>query len=219
VENSSVTKDGVAKDIALLVLGAVAGLLPWLLDKAGIEMPKPVYVGCLFLCVILVWWALASLDWLGRAPLIRGRNISLANVILAFIAIFILILAVFPSSLAPMPEPSDGVRVTEIKPISSGNPHLKYGLEVTIEAEKEIEPVGLLIQFDGEIDESSFVILPEHKYTNRNDPNKVKMPLHPDMVGLKWQSPAWKPHEPIVLRIFSADKIGLKRVIRDIPGW
>jgi|GEM_PF-4642534 len=70
---------GFAKDIALLVLGAVAGLAPWLLDKVGIEMPKPIYIGLLLLSAVLVGWALNSLGWIEKIPIFREKRIPLST--------------------------------------------------------------------------------------------------------------------------------------------
>ncbi len=92
VEVFGVENTSVVKDVALLVIGAVAGLLPWLLDKVGIEMPKPVYVGLLLLSVALVWWALVSLGWLEKIPFLQGRSMSLSNTILSFAVAGILLI-------------------------------------------------------------------------------------------------------------------------------
>jgi hypothetical protein len=78
------------KDLALLVLGGVIGFTPWLLDKAEIEMPKRAYVGFLFISVLLVWWALARLNWIGMIPLLRGRTLSLSNTVLACVVVAVL---------------------------------------------------------------------------------------------------------------------------------
>ncbi len=72
------------KDISLLVVGVVAGLAPWLLDKAGYEMPRPVAIGCLVLCAVVMCVALSNLGWLESLPLLRGRRVSLSSAILAF---------------------------------------------------------------------------------------------------------------------------------------
>jgi hypothetical protein len=64
----------IAKDISILVIGAALGFIPWLLDKVGIEMPKPIYVGLLLLSFVMVSWALSNLGWLERISLLRGRQ-------------------------------------------------------------------------------------------------------------------------------------------------
>jgi hypothetical protein len=121
--------------------------------------------------------------------------------------------------LVSVPEPNDGIRVVDQKAIPTGNPNLKYGLEITVEAEKEIEPLGLILQFDEVIDKSSFAVFPNHKYVKASDPKQVTIPtLSPDMAVIRWQSPAWKPHEPIVFHVFSENEIKFKRIIRNIPG-
>ena len=80
-------EQGIVKDVAILTLGIVAGLLPWLFDKVGIEMPKPIFVGFLYLAIVLVWWALLSLDWIGHFPLIRGKQVFLSSAILSATAV------------------------------------------------------------------------------------------------------------------------------------
>jgi hypothetical protein len=70
---------GFVKDIALLVIGAVAGVAPWLLDKIGVEMPKPVYVGLLLFSAILVGWAFNSLGWLEKIPILRDKRLPLST--------------------------------------------------------------------------------------------------------------------------------------------
>jgi hypothetical protein len=77
------------KDIAILILGAVAGVAPWLLDKIGIEMPRPVYIGLLLASIILVSWALGSLGWVERFPILRGRRISLSSGLIYGIALIL----------------------------------------------------------------------------------------------------------------------------------
>lgn len=84
-----------SKDIAILVLGAIAGLLPWLLDKVGVEMPRPVYIIFLVASVVLVWWAIANLEWLEKIPQLRGKTTSLANCILAVVAVSALLFMVY----------------------------------------------------------------------------------------------------------------------------
>jgi hypothetical protein len=87
VENSVL-----AKDIALLIVGIVFGVLPWLSDRMGIEMAKPFYViaGCL--CILAMWWAFATLDWLNAIPLLTNKTISLSKGIVAVFAVAMLVL-------------------------------------------------------------------------------------------------------------------------------
>jgi hypothetical protein len=78
--------ESIKKDLALLLVGIAAGAIPWLLDKVGIEMSKPVYIACLYLSFILIWWSLSSLGWLSLLPGIKDKSVSFLQVILAFIA-------------------------------------------------------------------------------------------------------------------------------------
>jgi hypothetical protein len=117
-----------------------------------------------------------------------------------------------------LPAPTDGIHVTNIKKFPNEDPSAPFGLEVTVETDKEIQPVGLWIQCDVEMDKGSYAKLPVGRtYTGANTPSRVD--LHWDTLGIKWQSPAWKPHEPIVAHIVSANPIELKRVIRNMPRW
>lgn len=79
---------GFIKDLALLIIGAVVGMVPWLLDKVGIEMPKPVYIVLLLLSVALVGWALNSLGWIERIPLFREKRIPLSTGIICGAVLF-----------------------------------------------------------------------------------------------------------------------------------
>lgn len=84
MDNTSITKD-----VAILILGMVAGFSPWLLDKVGVEMPKPVAALCLYLSVPIVIWALVKLGWFNKAPLIEGRTVSLSTALLLCIGVLI----------------------------------------------------------------------------------------------------------------------------------
>lgn len=90
-------EENVSKEIALLVLGAVIGVVPWLLDKMGIELPKPMYRVLLVISVLLIWWALARLRWIDRIPGIDTIKISLANALLSAVALILLWLSIKPT--------------------------------------------------------------------------------------------------------------------------
>jgi hypothetical protein len=76
-------------DVALLTIGAVFGLVPWLMDKVGIEMSKPVYVGLLLLSFGLVGWALHRLGWVEYIPMLRGKQISLSSSVICGIVLLL----------------------------------------------------------------------------------------------------------------------------------
>jgi hypothetical protein len=83
------------KDIALLIFGAVIGVVPWLLEKAGIDMPKPIYVGLLVLSPMLAGWALIKLGWLERIAWLQDKKLSLSSslIVLASLVFIVWILA------------------------------------------------------------------------------------------------------------------------------
>jgi hypothetical protein len=83
---------GIAKDIALLVAGIVFGVFPWLLDKVGIEIPRPVYVVIGYACILGMWWAFSTLDLLGHIPSLNNHNVSVSKLIVLCIAIGIFVL-------------------------------------------------------------------------------------------------------------------------------
>jgi hypothetical protein len=88
----SMEDSGLAKDFALLVVGVGFGVLPWLLDKVGIEMPRPIYVlvGCL--CILAMGWAFATLDLLDKIQLLKNRPVPLSKGIVAAFALAMLAL-------------------------------------------------------------------------------------------------------------------------------
>jgi hypothetical protein len=87
---------GTTKDIAILVVGAVVGAVPWLLDKVGVEMPKLIYRIFLCISVLVMWWALAKLGWIEKIPGLSGRYISWANTFLSAGALLFLWLTIKP---------------------------------------------------------------------------------------------------------------------------
>jgi len=66
------------KDFALFALAAAIGVLPWLLDKMGVEMPKWVYAFCLIACFIIIGWALIRVGWIEDIPWVRDKQISVS---------------------------------------------------------------------------------------------------------------------------------------------
>jgi len=87
---------GFGKDIALLFLGIVSSTVPWLLDKLDIRMPKPFSYLLLCTSIVIVWWSLYKLNWLEHIPLVKGKEISLADAVLAATAIGFLLIVIKP---------------------------------------------------------------------------------------------------------------------------
>jgi hypothetical protein len=100
----SMEDSGLAKDFALLVVGVGFGVLPWLLDKVGIEMPRPIYVlvGCL--CILAMGWAFATLDLLDKIQLLKNRPVPLSKGIVAAFALAMLALWIGKTLFSPEPD-------------------------------------------------------------------------------------------------------------------
>lgn len=58
----------ITKDIALLVIGAAIGLLPWLLDKVEIEMPKYIAVSLSVCAIVALAWGLSNIGSQSLSP-------------------------------------------------------------------------------------------------------------------------------------------------------
>ena len=83
------------KDIAIVLLAlARLGVIPWLLDKMGYEMPKSVATFCFIACVVATCWAVHYLGWAERIPLLGSKKISLSASLLwmigAVLVLFVL---------------------------------------------------------------------------------------------------------------------------------
>ena len=85
------TSAGITKDIAILAVGIVAGLLPWLFDKAGIEMPKPAIAILGAVAVVTLWWSLSHLFWTVAPESWRSPRISLPGASFFCVATAVLI--------------------------------------------------------------------------------------------------------------------------------
>src|SRR5437899_10279366 len=92
------------KEIAGLVLGAVLGALPWLLDKVKVEMPAPLVYLSLFVSVALIVWALINLGWLDGLPFC-SRKVSLGTAVLLCLGVVACSAILF--SLFPHKEPAE----------------------------------------------------------------------------------------------------------------
>src|ERR1700683_4790027 len=81
-------ESGSTKDFALLAVGIVAGLAPWLLDKGGIEVPKPVTMLVGIAAALAFWWGAYNLIFASCPLEWRRPRVSVAG--LAFVALAIL---------------------------------------------------------------------------------------------------------------------------------
>jgi hypothetical protein len=74
-----VASHSIKKDLALLTVGVAAGLLPWSLDKLGVEMPRYGVVILGAVAIMALAWGLADLTSLGFGERFRSRSVSVIN--------------------------------------------------------------------------------------------------------------------------------------------
>lgn len=89
-------QDG-TKEFALLVVGIFFGVIPWLLDKLGIEMPRTFYRALLCISIGMVWWSLVSLGYLDMVPPLKSKDISLGTAIISAVALMCVWLVIRPN--------------------------------------------------------------------------------------------------------------------------
>ena len=117
-----------------------------------------------------------------------------------------------PSATATPPAPIlSGIRIASQKQISSDDPSFPFGLEVVIQTDVDIIPVKLAVLCDGPIGKGEGGFEGGGAYTmviqglaQGND----------HIFIAKWETPAWTPEKPIVVRLFSKSAIraiGLSR--------
>src|SRR4051794_6278649 len=86
------------KDVAILLIGTAAGLVPWLLDKWGVDVPHSIITIGLCVCIGAVLWSLIELRWVHKLPLIGETQISFVSAVLIGTAIFLLARVLSPHS-------------------------------------------------------------------------------------------------------------------------
>ncbi len=86
---------------------------------------------------------------------------------------------------------------------------LRYGLELTIETEKVLEPTSLIVTFEGEIAPSSDANLRRGDEVIRlmDEAHGYLCGNRKDMFAMKWRAPAWKPGDVLLVRLFSETRV------------
>jgi hypothetical protein len=117
-----------------------------------------------------------------------------------------------PSIVQSPPVPMlSGIRIASQKQIPSDDSNLPFGLEVVIQTDTDIVPVKLAVLCDGPIGKGDAALEGGGAYT---------MIIHGLAEGndrifiTKWETPAWTPQRPILVRLFSKAAIraiGLSR--------
>ena len=105
-----------------------------------------------------------------------------------------------------------GVRFTEAR-IPSTNPEAPYGKQVTIQTDRRIEPVAMIIKCNGPISSGSA------NAGNGTYTNVTTGPVAGDatMFLIAWQSPAFLPETPIIATLFSKENV--KVVSVELISW
>jgi hypothetical protein len=80
------TAADITKDVALLLIGIGAGLLPWLLDKAGIRVPRIAVLALGIGAILAMAWGVASLSLIAAPEEWRSRSVSLIASIFSCLA-------------------------------------------------------------------------------------------------------------------------------------
>jgi len=123
-----------------------------------------------------------------------------------------------PGSPQTVPTPSpilSGIRIASQRQIPSDEPSLPFGLEVVVQTDVDIAPVKLAILCDGPIGkgraqfEAAAVYTMERQGLSRGNEN---------IFVAEWETPAWTPQRPIIVRLFSKSAIraiGLSRSVLD----
>lgn len=121
----------------------------------------------------------------------------------------------YVSSHRPILQVGTETRFTE-KEFRRDDPKLPYGLEVTIDTVREVEPLGVLVICDGEIGYSSARLKSGENFSQMA---QGLLTNHPDVFVMKWKAPAWKPGTPLVVQLYSETPIHVKAAERVHYYW
>jgi hypothetical protein len=97
------------------------------------------------------------------------------------------------------------IRITKQKPLSSTNSALPNGLEIVLVPDRIMTPAAMMLKFTGEVGEI-------HSSTDSADVLDGQSGIlvsSPDTVVLEWRTPPFGPFAPLLLTVFSKDKIKL----------
>lgn len=114
--------------------------------------------------------------------------------------------------IQPQAEPPivEGLRYTQRR-VASPKTEAPYALEITIQASATIQPVGLLIECDGPIQEGSFHVVGQGIYTMTSS---GVVENNPNQFFLKFSSPPLTPQTPLVVKLLSKSAIRVEQIRR-----
>ena len=97
------------------------------------------------------------------------------------------------------------IRITKQKPFVSTNSALPNGLEIVLLPDRTMTPVAMTLKFTGEVGEI-------HSSADSADVLDAQTGIlisSPDTVVLQWRTPPFGPFSPLLLTVFSKDRIKL----------
>jgi hypothetical protein len=99
------------------------------------------------------------------------------------------------------------IRITKQKAVGSTNSALPNGLEIVLLPDRTMSPVAMALKFSGEVGEIHSSI----DSADVIDAQSGILVSSPDTVVLEWRTPPFGPFSPLLLTVFSKDKIKLIR--------
>jgi hypothetical protein len=105
--------------------------------------------------------------------------------------------------------PAQGtITIKRQKPISSTNSDLPNGLEIALVPDREMTPVAMTLKFSGEVGEIHSSLDSE---TVLDAQTGIEV-ISPDTVIMEWRTPPFGPFSPLLMTVFSKDKIKLEKI-------
>jgi hypothetical protein len=101
------------------------------------------------------------------------------------------------------------IKITKQKPVGTTNSALPNGLEIVLLPDRIMTPAAMKLKFTGEVGEIHSSI----DSAEVLDAQSGILVANPDTVVLEWRTPPFGPFAPLLLTIFSKDKIKLESAV------
>jgi hypothetical protein len=101
------------------------------------------------------------------------------------------------------------IRITKQKPVGTTNNSLPNGLEIVLVPDRIMTPAAMSLKFTGEVGEIHSSI----DSADVLDAQSGILISSPDTVVLEWRTPPFGPFAPLLLTVFSKDKIKLEKAV------
>lgn len=99
------------------------------------------------------------------------------------------------------------IRITRQKAVGTTNSALPNGLEIVLVPDQTMSPAAMMLKFTGEVGEIHSSI----DSAEVLDAQSGILVSSPDTVILEWRTPPFGPFAPLLLTVFSKDKIMLEK--------